>query len=258
MLYDNDLLPHITVMFNRMARGFVKPLESFSYISQNRLWGYAIVPLLLTTAIVVLFGAALVIYLASVEGHLPALDTQNWPAILLWLLKILGIVLKIIILLLLFALLMRVFLILFSIVVIPFMSPLVEKILVAEGITTLKIRGLEIIGFIFAALVYNIKMLLLQLLAALLLMLTGPLQPALNFFVSGYFVGRSYFDYVFELLGRPQQFAQMARGYRAEATGLGIFSNLFVLVPVAGAIFTPLLCVVAATRIYATKNSGKN
>jgi uncharacterized protein YqgC (DUF456 family) len=50
----------------------------------------------------------------------------------------------------------------------------------------------------------------------------------------------------------------MARAHRAEATGLGIFSNLFVLVPVAGAIFTPLLCVVAATRIYATKNSGKN
>jgi uncharacterized protein involved in cysteine biosynthesis len=245
-------------MFGRLLIGFAKPLESFSYLSQNRLWGYALIPLMLTGAIVVLIGAGFVVYLAGIEGGLPTLEMQDWPTVFRWLVSILGIVLKIIILLLLFALLMRVFLLLFSIVVLPFMSPLVEKILVAEGITTLKISGLEIIGFIFAALVYNVKMLFLQLLAALLLMLTGPLQPALNFFVSGYFVGRSYFDYVFELLGRPQQFSQMARAHRAEATGLGIFSNLFVLVPVAGAIFTPLLCVVAATRIYVAKNAGKN
>ena len=256
MLYDNDLLPQFTVMLSRMVSGFTKPLESFSYLSQKGLWGYAVIPLALTTAIVVLFGVGLVVYLAGVEGSLPALNTQDWPAVLRWLVSILGIVLKIIILLLLFALLMRVFLLLFSVIVIPFMSPLVEKILVAEGITTLKISGTEMVGFIFAAIVYNFKLLIVQLFAALLLMLSGPLQPALNFFVSGYFIGRSYFDYVFELLDRPQQFAQMARGNRAEATGVGIFSNLFVFVPVVGAILAPLLCVVAATRIYAARNSG--
>jgi uncharacterized protein involved in cysteine biosynthesis len=244
-------------MFNRMISGFARPLESFSYMTENRLWGYAVIPLALTAAIVVLLGAGLVVYLAAVEGSLPALNTQDWPAVVRWLVSILGIVLKIIVLLLLFALLMRVFLLLFSVIVIPFMSPLVEKILVAEGFTTLKISGTEMIGFIFAAIIYNVKLLIVQVFAALLLMLSGPLQPALNFFVSGYFIGRSYFDYVFELLGRPQQFAQMARGNRAEATGVGIFSNLFVFVPVVGAILGPLLCVVAATRIYAAKNSGK-
>ncbi|GAB4439510.1 MAG: EI24 domain-containing protein [Turneriella sp.] len=257
MLYDNDLLLHCTVMFNRMISSFVKPLESFSYLTEKSLWRYAAIPLALTAGIVVLFGAGLVIYLAGVEGSLPGLNTQDWPAVLRWLVSILGIVLKIIVLLLVFALLMRLFLLMFSIIVIPFMSPLVEKILVAEGVATLKVSGLEMIGFIFATIVYNVKMLIVQMLVALLLMLTGPLQPALNFFVSGYFVGRSYFDYVFELLGRPQQFAQMARGNRAEATGVGIFSNLFVFVPVVGAVLGPLLCVVAATRIYADKNFGK-
>jgi uncharacterized protein involved in cysteine biosynthesis len=244
-------------MFNRMISGFARPLESFSYMTQRRLWGYAVVPLALTAGIVVLLVAGLVIYLASVESILPGFNTQDWPELMRWLYKILGVVLKIIILLLLFAVLMRIYLFLFSIVVIPFLSPLVEKILVAEGMTPLKISGLEIIGFFFAALVYNVKILLLQLLVSLLLLFTGPLQPILNFFASGYFVGRSYFDYVFELLGRPQQFAQMARGNRAEATGVGIFSNLFVLVPVVGVILGPLLCVVAATRIYVAKNSGK-
>ncbi len=257
MLYDNNQLQQPTVMFSRMALGFAKPLESVSYLSERGLWRYAFLPLLLTAAIVVLFGAGLIIYLAGLEGSLPSLNTQDWPAVFRWLLSILGVVLKIIVLLLLFALLMRFFLLLFSVIVIPFMSPLVEKILIAEGFATLKISGIDMIGYIFATIVYNVKMLLLQLLVALLLIFTGPLQPALNFFVSGYFVGRSYFDYVFELLGKPQQFAQMARGNRAEATGLGIFSNLFVFVPVIGAILAPVLCVVAATRIYAAKNSDK-
>lgn len=242
-------------MLGRLVQGFLKPLESFSYLSEKRLWRYTIIPLLLTFGIVVISGVGLFIYLMHVEGSIPVPDTTQWPAILRWLAAILGVVLKIIVLLLLFALFMRVFLLLFSVVVIPFLSPLVEKILVLEGGETLKIGGVELIGYIFAALVYNIKLLLVQLLFALALVITGPLQPVLNFFVSGYFTGRSYFDYVFELLGRPQQFSQMAKGNRVEATGIGIFSNLFIFVPVIGAILGPVLCVVAATRLYARKKA---
>lgn len=35
------------------------------------------------------------------------------------------------------------------------------------------------------------------------------------------------------------------------ALGLGFFSSVFVLIPILGAIFAPILCVVAATRLYA-------
>lgn len=245
-------------MFARMLSGFGKPLESFSYLGEKRLWRYAVVPLLLTACTVVLLGVALVIYLLRVEGSLPALNTQDLPTFLRWLVNVLGVVFRIVVFLLLFALLMRVFLLLFSLIVIPFMSPLVEKILAAEGVATLKTSGWEIVGYIFATIVYNVRLLLLQLLVALLLILSGPLQPALNFFVSGYFIGRSYFDYVFELLGRPQQFSRMAQDNRAEATGVGVFSNLLVLVPGVGAILAPLLCVVAATRIYASKSAGNS
>lgn len=49
-------------------------------------------------------------------------------------------------------------------------------------------------------------MLIWQAFIALLLLFTGPLQPFSQLRVFDYFLGRSYFDTVFDLLGRPKEF----------------------------------------------------
>lgn len=253
MLYDEAGLCGYLRMIARIVRGFSMPLASFSYISDKKLWGYTVIPLLLTAGIVA--GMTVLIWFGflALDSRIPGLDISDWPKILQWLFAAFQFILKLVVLYFLFSLLMRLFLTLFSVIVIPFLSPLVEKILAAEGITTLKISNLELVGFIFSSLVYNVKLLIWQSFVSLLLLLTGPLQPIFNFGASGYFVGRSYFDYVFEMLGRPSQFSQMAKGHRAEALGIGIFSSVFVFVPLAGAVLGPVLSVVAATRIFAEK-----
>lgn len=120
----------------------------------------------------------------------------------------------------------------------------------------MEIKGSEIPGYILATIWYSIKMLIWQSFIALLLLFTGPLQPFLNFGFSSYFLGRSYFDTVFDLLGKPKEFGNMIKGFRSEATGLGIFSTLFVFIPVFGTIFAPVLSVVAATRLFAERKNN--
>lgn len=238
-------------MFARIIRGFSMPLGSFAYMTEKKLWGFAVIPLALTGVIVAAMGFFVWVYLLSYIGDKLAFDVSDWPQFLQFMVSALQLVLKLIILYFFFTFLLRVFMALFSIVVIPFMSPLVEKILTAEGLNTLKISNLEVVGFIFSSIVYNVKILIVQTFFAVLLLFTGPLQPFLNFFTSSYFVGRSYFDYVFEMLGRPREFGEMAKGYRAISVGVGVFSHIFLFVPLIGAVFGPLLCVVAATRIFA-------
>jgi uncharacterized protein involved in cysteine biosynthesis len=240
-------------MFEKMMRGIGMPMGCFSYISENNLWGYTVFPLLVTAALVAVISFVLWVYVFSALSGWLAVDVATWPSLFRWLFSAFHFIMKIVLFYLLFSLILRIYLTLFAIVVIPFLSPLVEKILQREGIDTLQIKGAEIIGFIIGSIFYNLKILIWQLLISLVLLLTGPLQPFLNFGFSSYFLGRSYFDYVFEMLGRPREFSNMAKRFRSEAMGLGIFSSMIVFIPVLGAIFAPVLCVVAATRLYAEK-----
>ncbi|MBL8032396.1 MAG: EI24 domain-containing protein [Leptospiraceae bacterium] len=240
-------------MFERIGRGIGMPLNSFGYISKHNLWGYMVLPLIVTAVLVGIIAFVLWVYVLGVISNALNFDVSTWP----WILKILfsafTFIVKILVFYLLFSLIMRIYLALFDIIVIPFLSPMVEKILQSEGITTIQIKGSEMVGYILATVWYSIKMLIWQAFIALLLFFTGPLQPFLNFGFSSYFLGRTYFDTVFDLLGRPKEFSNMIKGFRSEATGLGIFSSLFVLIPLIGAIFAPILCVVASTRLYAEK-----
>lgn len=240
-------------MFDRLAQGFTAPLKSFTYLTENKLWGYAILPLCLTAAIAVLVAIGIWIFVLSNLNSLLDFRVDDWPAILRGLFYLIRFVLKIVILYLLFSLIMRLFLALFGIVVIPFLSPLVEKILQKEGVAIVTIKNAEWIGYIFSSIVYSVKMLLWQTIVAILLIFTGPLQPALNLFFSSYYLGRSYFDYVLELLGHPAEFSKRIGGLKAEVTGLGLFSSASMFVPVIGPVFSPILSTVAAARIFVEK-----
>jgi uncharacterized protein involved in cysteine biosynthesis len=243
-------------MFERIARGIGLPLNSFGYISQKKLWGYTIFPLIVTAGIVALISFVFWYFVLSYITSWLAVDSTNWFFLLRWFYNLFQFIFKLVIFYLLFSLVLRLYLALFSIIVIPFLSPLVEKILQAEGITTMEIKGSDIPGYILATIWYSIKMLIWQSFVALLLLFTGPLQPFLNFGFSSYFLGRSYFDTVFDLLGKPKEFSTMIKGFRSEATGLGIFSSLFVFIPVFGTIFAPVLSVVAATRLFAERKNS--
>ncbi|MBX3723629.1 MAG: EI24 domain-containing protein [Turneriella sp.] len=243
-------------MFERIGRGFSLPLASFSYISQKKLWGYTIFPLILTAGIVALLSFVFWYFVLSYITSWLAVDASNWFFLLRWFYNLFQFIFKLVILYFMFSLVLRLYLALFSIIVIPFLSPLVEKILQGEGITTIQIKGSEMFGYILATIWYSIKMFIWQSFVALLLLFTGPLQPFLNFFFGSYFLGRSYFDTVFDLLGKPKEFSNMIKGFRSEATGLGVFSTLFIFIPVFGAIFAPVLAVVAATRMFAERKNA--
>lgn len=243
-------------MFERIGRGIGLPLNSFSYISQKKLWGYTIFPLIVTAGIVALLSFVFWYFVLSYLTSWLNFDSTNWFFLFRWFFNLFQFIFKLVIFYLLFSLVLRLYLALFSIIVIPFLSPLVEKILQAEGLSTMEIKGSEIPGYILATIWYSIKMLIWQSFIALLLLFTGPLQPFLNFGFSSYFLGRSYFDTVFDLLGKPKEFGNMIKGFRSEATGLGIFSTLFVFIPVFGTIFAPVLSVVAATRLFAERKNN--
>lgn len=241
-------------MIARLTRGIALPIQSFSYISEKRLWGYTVFPLILTAAIVIFLAVLIWIYILGTLGEKLSIRADDLPKILQWLIYTFQFIMKIVVLYLLFTLLMRLFVSLFGIVVIPFLSPLVEKILQKEGFTTITIKNSEWVGYIFSAIAYSIKMLLWQILAAVILLFTGPLQPFLNFGFSSYFLGRSYLDYVLELLNHPAEFDKLVKGMRTEATGIGIFSSGFVFLPFVGPVFAPVLSVVAATRLFVEKS----
>ncbi|HRP69651.1 MAG TPA: EI24 domain-containing protein [Turneriella sp.] len=242
-------------MFERIGRGISLPLNSISYITEKKLWGYTVFPLLLTAGVAALLGFLFWFFLLSSITAWLQVDTVNWFFLLRWFYYLFEFIFKLVFFYFLFSFMLRVYLVLFSVIVIPFLSPVIEKILHAEGIDTLPIKASEIFGYIVSTVWYSIKMLLLQGGVALLLLFTGPLQPFLNFFSSSYFIGRSYFDLVFDLVGRPREFSGMIQGNKAEATGLGVFSSVFVFIPVVGVILAPLLCVVAATRLFAEKKT---
>lgn len=244
-------------MIARLTRGISLPLQGFSYLSEKKLWGYTVFPLILTAVIVavlaIVLWATVVNYLVSIMD----LDLRNAPVFIQWLFSLFKFIMIIVLLYLAFTVLMRLFVSLFGIIVIPFLSPLVEKILAKEGLATIAIKNSEWVGYVFSAIAYSIKMLLWQTAVAILLIFTGPLQPFLNFGFSSYFLGRSYLDYVLELLNHPAEFDKLVKGMRTEATGIGIFSSGFVFIPFVGPVFAPVLSVVAATRLFVEKNRGR-
>lgn len=244
-------------MLARLTRGISLPLQSFGYISEKKLWGYTVFPLVLTGVIVAVLALVLWATVVSFLVSILDLDLRNAPVFIQWLFSLFKFIMIVVLLYLAFTVLMRLFVSLFGIIVIPFLSPLVEKILQKEGLTTITIKNSEWVGYIFSAIAYSIKMMLWQLLFAVILIFTGPLQPFLNFGFSSYFLGRSYFDYVLELLNHPAQFNQMIRGMRTEATGVGVFSSGFVFIPVIGPVFGPVLCTVAATRLFIEKSRAR-
>jgi len=243
-------------MLERFTTGFSLPLKSFGYLSENKLWGYTILPLALTAVVVALLAFVVWVYVIGHVSSLLDINADSWPAIIRWLFYLVRAVIKLAILYFLFTFVMRFFLALFGIVVIPFLSPLVEKILEKEGVTMLTIKKGEWIGYIFSSIVYSVKMLVWQTLIAILLLFTGPLQPFLNLFFANYFLGRSYFDYVLELVGHPPEFSQRIKGMKTEATGVGFFASASMFVPVVGPVFSPILATVAATRIFVDKTQN--
>ncbi|MBN8222536.1 MAG: hypothetical protein J0L53_16585, partial [Spirochaetes bacterium] len=161
-------------MFERIGRGFSLPLASFSYISQKKLWGYTIFPLILTAGIVALLSFVFWYFVLSYITSWLAVDASNWFFLLRWFYNLFQFIFKLVILYFMFSLVLRLYLALFSIIVIPFLSPLVEKILQGEGITTIQIKGSEMFGYILATIWYSIKMFIWQSFVALLLLFTGP------------------------------------------------------------------------------------
>ena len=152
------------------------PLSSFGYMTEKKLWGYTILPLVITAVIVVAMAVFVWVYMLGYVGDKLAFDVNDWPKFLQYVAVTFQFVLKIVILYLMFTFLLRVFLTLFSILVIPFLSTLVERILLQEDVSTLKISNLEMIGYIFSSIVYNVKLLVVQTFFSLLLLSQQPLR----------------------------------------------------------------------------------
>ncbi|MBS0616974.1 MAG: EI24 domain-containing protein [Spirochaetes bacterium] len=244
-------------MFERLGRGFSMPWNTFSYMTEKRLWGHTVFPLVLTAAIVVALGFVFWFFVLSYVDNAIKIDANAWPWFIKWFISLFQFIVKIVIVYFLFSVLLNIYIGLFAVVVVPFLTPVVDRILQSEGFTTLQIKNSELFGYIVATIWHMLKRLLWQIFISLLLLFTGPFQPVLNFFFGSYFIGRSYFEIVFDLLGRPKEFNRMAQNVRSEATGLGIFSSVIVFIPFIGALLAPILSTVAATRLFAERARAK-
>ncbi|MBV6494177.1 MAG: Sulfate transporter CysZ [Turneriella sp.] len=244
-------------MFERIGRGFSFPLQGINYITQHKLWGSMVLPILLTAVLLALLVFLFWFFLFSQIGTWLQIDPTNWFFLLRWFYNIFAFVFKVVVFYYLLSLSLIIYFGLFGIVVGPFLTPVIEKILRAENIPVIQLTFAQQIASILAILWQTVKTLLFQGVLSLLFLLTGPLQPVLNFGFSSYFLGRDNFFLVFELIGMPNEFKTRIKEFRPEATGLGAFSTVFVFIPILGALFAPLLTAVAATRLYIQKKKSK-
>ena len=234
---------------HKIIQGFHAPINALSYLTKNKLWYYAAIPIILSGAALVLFGFIAYFLYLHYFASLFDLDFSNlslWLRAILFLVKW---VIHIAIFIFLFAFMSRLFGIIASILIIPFLSPLVAKIFEIEGLPIFEAKTSQMIGQIFFAIVYSVKILAKQILLTLACLLTGPLQPVLMFLISNYYAGRSQFDYTFELAADLKNIDKLGKGYAMQSVGMGTFYNLAILVPIVGAILVPVLSVVGAALI---------
>lgn len=235
---------------SRFIAGGSSFFRGFNFINEHSLWRYIILPSIISLVLGV--GLVFLVYfnltdwvLSYFEGNAEETGFLGFlSGVLQFFVHIMAVVIGVVITVFLYRTLA-------TLLVLPFLGPLleqVEKILTGKAVTLTWDR--EIKNALVGVWV-GIKYFLIEILFLLISLFTGPLQPVIMGFISGYFLGRGSYDYLLEKHSASlKERKERAKAYKAEMQGLGIIHFIALLVPVIGVIIAPPSALVGAALTF--------
>lgn len=228
----------------RMLAGFTAAFRGLGFIARHRLWGYLILPAVLSLAL----GLGLIMgSIWLVRYGLAPLAVGLSPA---WL-SVYDVLTQVVAVVVALFLTLIGYQALLPLLVIPFLGPLLnqtEMILTGQAVEVGWQRDMKnaLIGIWFA-----LRDTVLQLLCLGFSLFLGPGQPVFMVIINSYFLGRGSFDYLLEkhhetLFQRQQQTRQLW----PEIQGLGLAQVVGLLVPVIGILLVPASGLVGAALLF--------
>lgn len=126
------------------------------------------------------------------------------------------------------------------------LSVAIEKLL--WGLEPDALSWKEVFQDIWRSLMISLRNILLELFFGILLSFIPIVGPVIAFFISSYYSGFGYMDYVLERKKMTvSQAVAFGRAHRALVTGIGTVNNLVMLIPFLGWFVAPAYATVAAT-----------
>ena len=224
-------------------------LKSFSFINQNKLWGWFVVPGIINLLIFIFLGVVAWSYSEVLSDYLInffGIEDETGSSIIFWATLILSRIL----ITLIFALIYRYLLL---ILVSPVLALFAEKIHNIQTGVDLPFNMKTFVNNVFRGIGIAIKNLIKELVLTILVSLftfTGllaPIVPILIFVIQGYFYGFSMIDYRCELNGMNiKQSSDYVWENKGIAIGNGVIFNFILFIPFFGVLVGPMLALVAS------------
>jgi CysZ protein len=229
-------------MFRDFLDGVTSYGRAWKYIGKLNLWGYVLVPVLLSVVLGLAIGLTAWTLSDNIGNLLTGLLPEGWGG------KTLGVIGRVFGGLLLAAVGLALFKVLVLILSAPFMSPMSEK--VERHITGAPPMGFDptqILRDLVRGIRVNVRNLFWELLYTLLLILLGlilpflsPLVPVLIFLVQAYYAGFGNMDFTLERHFGYRDSVRFVRDFRGLALGNGTVYLLLLLTGVGFLVAIPL------------------
>jgi len=231
----------------RFIAGFVAGLRGLGFIARHRLWGYLLLPALLSLGLGLglLLGTVALVRTALTSWS-PELSQLNPVGLSVYhaLSDIVAVLIALFLALIGYQALL-------PLLVLPFLGPLLhqtEIILTGQAVEVGWQRDLKntLIGIWFA-----LRDTVFQLVCLGISFLFGPGQPVFMVMVNSYFLGRGSFDYLLEKHNETlKQRQQQTQHLWPEIQGLGLVQVLGLFVPVVGILVVPGSGLVGAALLF--------
>ncbi|MCB1148465.1 MAG: EI24 domain-containing protein, partial [Leptospiraceae bacterium] len=227
--------------FRRLIKGASAFWRAWTFLSENKLWTFMILPGMLSLMLAVGLIASLYMGLTgAIAGLIPQNQTGFLWSLLQGFLSFMIFVISVITTVFMYR-------ILASVVVMPFLGPLLSRV---ETLLNGKATEVSISKDIKNAIVgiwVSLKYAFVEIIFLILTLFTGPVQPFIMAAVSGYFLGRGSFDYLLEkhtLSLRERK--ERAKEFWPEMEGLGVMHFITLFIPIIGPLAAPGVSVTGA------------
>lgn len=237
-------------MIRDFKDGFTAYSEAFSIIRTRKLWGYVMVPGLLSIGFGIIVVVLAQIFSGNISDFIVSKYPWEWGADLVR--RLSGFFTTIVIIA--GALMAYKYVIL--ILVAPFMSPLSEKVenyLRGADKASVPFNPARMVREIARGIRVSLRNIIRELLLTLLLLivagipLIGLLSAPAIFAVQSYYAGFGNMDYTLERHMTVKQSVLFVRDYKGLALGNGVVFLLLLMIPVAGLFLASSLATVAGT-----------
>lgn len=239
-------------MFSQFYNSLVGYKKGFRFLSDNKLWKYAVLPGLLNLIIFVLFAYFSWTYSVYFSDYLMSVFHIKSELINDFLFVLIVVISRILSFVFMFLIYKYLILILYT----PVLAFMAEKIYEIRTNNKIPFRFSTFINNIFRGISLSIKNLFKELFLTLLCTLLGftvvlsPFVPVLIFIIQSYFYGFSMLDYQLEIKGyTTKKSAEIVWKNKGFVVGNGLIFNLLLLIPIIGVIVAPIWALAAAFEL---------